>query len=422
MFTLLICCDIVGHKINCEVPFQSPPTLAEIRQRADLIFYEEAMALQRAGRLTPAASELLAKTVVAPGFDGRGQYQDSGMLSLNRIQVYDDSLLKWVDLIGVGQLFEYSQLYIYPKHRSHLSQQTDLPPPKQTGAALARREVGDAHYSGVLGTSTVASTAVSHNNNSNLLGTRSAASPSRYLVPPNQNNNSAVAGAAGSYSPSRFARSGNEFDAQARAIAAVDQSRPFDLGVEELDRRQRAVFQVADRNSNSYLSVEDFRSLIMRTKILFNDVTITELFAIHSANGKFLSFQEWQQVTRSYPQLFAAMYRRLMDTQTETDMSNELELGAKRLVGMRAEVEELARRLAQLKGEIVSQEGRSKEIADRLAAARVGRVPVEEEEQVVLEKEVRIRFQREMLLREETELQEASRRLDQRTSNNVRRF
>lgn len=424
VFTILTCADILGHKINVEIPYASPPTLSEVRQRSDQVFYEEATALARQGRLTTAASELLSTTTAAPGFDGRGVYQDSGLLSLGRIQIYDDALLRWVDLVSPSQLHEYDQIYIFPKHRAHLSQVKDLPPPKPTGAALQRSQVGDLHYSGVLGQS---SASVANSNNLNNTARSASASPSRHVLPPNPS--SAVHRGGNELSPSRYQNNNNNGSRSVGAAAGVASQRPvgYDVGVEELDRRQRAVFQVGDRNGNSYLSVDDFRSLFARTKVLFNDVTVTELFAMHAHNGRFMTFAEWQLFARNFPQLFAAVYRRLMDTQAETDMSNELELGAKRLLSLRDEAEELQKRLDAARKEIAAQEARSKEVAARLADARNGRVPVEEEEQVVLEKEVRIRFQREMLMREENELKEASKRLDERTANNatrgdVRRF
>lgn len=430
VFTLLVCADICGHKLNCEIPFAAPPTLAELKQRADLVFHEEAQALNRQGRLTTAASELLYSTVIAPGFDGHGGYTESGLLSLGRIQVYDDSMLRWIDLVSPSQLHEYDQIYIFPKHRAHLSQVRDLPPPQPTGAAVIRSQVGDSSHS------LARSMAAANSGNATGAPNGVTSSPSRHMntsvnIPPASNNSNLI-----EHSPARYNNSAIGSRAGGAgagtggtgALVEFDSRNPsFHLSVEEMDKRQRQIFKICDSDGNNYVSIEEFRALFNRTKVLFNDVTVTELFAMHSANGRFITFSEWQIFTRNFPQLFAAMYRRLSETQAETDMSNELELGAKRLVGLRDELEELTRRLEAVRKEIDSQERRSRDVAERLAETRGRRAPVEEEEQVILEKEVRIHFQREMLSREENELRAATRRLDERTAvaasrGDVRRY
>jgi threonine synthase len=53
-------------------------------------------------------------------------------------------MLRWVDLVSPSQLHEYDQIYVFPKHRAHLSQVRDLPPPQPTGAAVSRTQVGDS--------------------------------------------------------------------------------------------------------------------------------------------------------------------------------------------------------------------------------------------------------------------------------------
>lgn len=426
VFTLLICADICGHKLNCEIPFAAPPTLTEVKQRADQVFFEEAQQLNRLGRLTHAAAELLATTVVPPGFDMHGQYSESGLLSLGRIQVYDDSMLRWVDLVSPNQLHEYDQIYVFPKHRAHLSQVRDLPPPMPTGAAVARTQVGEA-------TSNALAKSIASANRGN-----ASAAPSGLSLSPSRfggtNTNINTLNASGLYVPPQTVRDGvvdlspsRRTNPRGATLLDNTNNTSFAISVEELDKRQRQVFRICDAENHNYISVADFRSLFNRTKVLFNDVTVTEIFAMHSANGRFMTFSEFQIFSRHFPQLFAAIYRRLTETQAETDMANELELGAKRALGLRDEHDELVRRLEAIKRELEAQEKRTREVAAQLEQSKTSRGHVEEEEQVVLEKEVRIHFQREMLSREEHELKAATRRLDERSAaaasrHEVRRY
>lgn len=106
MYSLLVCADLYGEKCNLEVNFSSPPTIADVQQKLLRVFAAESN-LRR-----PQGHPLVDFTIA-------------------RIQIYDDRLLKWVDLVSQTQLHEYDQLYVFqPQSRWHMDVQKDLPPPR----------------------------------------------------------------------------------------------------------------------------------------------------------------------------------------------------------------------------------------------------------------------------------------------------
>lgn len=106
MYTLLICADVYGEKINLEVTFPHMPTIGDLSRRVTEIFNAEA-ALKR-----PEGYPVVN-------------------FAISKLQIYDDVMLKWTDLVTCSQLHEYDQLYAFqPQSPWHSDIQKDLPPPR----------------------------------------------------------------------------------------------------------------------------------------------------------------------------------------------------------------------------------------------------------------------------------------------------
>eukprot|EP01064_Diplonema_japonicum_P020065 TRINITY_DN2909_c1_g1_i1.p1 TRINITY_DN2909_c1_g1~~TRINITY_DN2909_c1_g1_i1.p1 ORF type:complete len:336 (+),score=78.95 TRINITY_DN2909_c1_g1_i1:46-1053(+) len=102
MFTLLCCADLQGGKVNLELMFPTSPTFGELTRRVEEVFSNEVRAMKCAESFT-----------------------------VNRLQIYDDVLLKWVDLLSAVQLHEYDQIYVFqPQTTWHVDTQQDLPAPR----------------------------------------------------------------------------------------------------------------------------------------------------------------------------------------------------------------------------------------------------------------------------------------------------
>lgn len=106
MYFLLVCGDLYGEKVNLEITFPTMPTIGELNRKVIETFNSEANLKRPQGY--PAVE-----------------------FSIARLQIYDDVLLKWTDLVACTQLHEYDQLYAFqPQSPWHIDVQKDLPPPR----------------------------------------------------------------------------------------------------------------------------------------------------------------------------------------------------------------------------------------------------------------------------------------------------
>ena len=106
MYTLLVCADLYGEKMNLELTFSAMPTMGELQRKITEVYNAEAQVKRPQGY---------------PAID----------FQIARLQIYDDVLLKWTDLVTCTQLHEYDQLYAFqPQSPWHIDVQKDLPPPR----------------------------------------------------------------------------------------------------------------------------------------------------------------------------------------------------------------------------------------------------------------------------------------------------
>ena len=164
MYTLLVCADLYGDKANLELTFPNMPTISELQRKIVETFNAEAAVKRPSGY---------------PNIE----------FHIARIQIYDDVLLKWADLVTCTQLHEYDQLYVFqPQSPWHIDVQKDLPPPRPPSQLMPSGSVQNSLAYGS-----------HHNNNSAVGGYSSAGRGTQH-----QNNNSNISHTSGSgNSPSR---------------------------------------------------------------------------------------------------------------------------------------------------------------------------------------------------------------------------
>ena len=104
--TILCAADLWGVKVNYELPFQHPPTQAELQGKIDQVFSHE---------------HALRRPVEVPSNQG---------FVIERMQTFDERAQQWVDLLTPAQLSDYSQIYLFQKENEHHREvQSKIPPP-----------------------------------------------------------------------------------------------------------------------------------------------------------------------------------------------------------------------------------------------------------------------------------------------------
>ena len=120
MFNVRVCADVGGRKMNLEIPFQSPPTLPELRMQIDETFTGEGRALSPRGSPN-RLHEFYFKT--------------------QRMQIYDDRELRWVDLIDSVQLqHNRTQVYAFRADSFMPDVQQRMPAPRPSTLGLVNND------------------------------------------------------------------------------------------------------------------------------------------------------------------------------------------------------------------------------------------------------------------------------------------
>ena len=117
-FTLLMCAEVYGTKVNLELEFQGRPTIAELRTKAQMLFQQETDA---AGRDNGVTTDVV----------------------LSRLQVFNDAVGTWCDLITQEQLRDFVQLYAFQADNMWQTpgpapSAQDIPAPRMAKPAVPR--------------------------------------------------------------------------------------------------------------------------------------------------------------------------------------------------------------------------------------------------------------------------------------------
>jgi hypothetical protein len=403
MFTLLVCTDVCGVKINLELQFPRSPSTEELASRIDAAFYEEVMAIHADGGLSREGAELLRESSAPPAILPDGTHRDSGLLSLNRVQIYDDEKLRWVDLAPRHELREFDQLYVFPRSRRHLSTEKDLPPPRPPTSRRRSPARHSAPGAAAVGGGSAADSGATTPTMSHLhVPSSSQHQLQQNSRTPRQQQTSRHASFAASAVSGRSVADDPDFDAKARFV-----------------------FAEADRDAKGVITWSDWQGLFDRTDIRFTESTLDDLFrlyaappASYSAPGRtppvVMQFSDFTAFCEVYPATFLALHARLSDRMREDRLHMDIAGAKDRAVARRRREEELRAELEALKTQSDDDARLLRAAETDMDALRSRRAATEEEEQLLLEKEVRVKYQREVLQREEAELAEAARRFEAR--------
>jgi len=345
-YTLLVCADSWGEKVNLELPFPQQPTIQELTQYIETVFDDEIQALKPAN---------------APAH----------RFSISRIQIYDDVLLKWTDLQSPSQLHEYDQLYCFqPQSPWQVDQQKDLPaprppsrqPPSGFGAPAYRPPSAPA---------------------------APAPAAQTWAAPP-----AAPAYSQPSYQTDQRLAPLTQGLSQPAGVALLARERP---NIPDADRQQCA-FTELDEGGKGFISPEELEKGFRARGIDFSSNTVQELFQ----KGDFkrdqrLDREEWQSFCGIYPNTVDAVYYRgrdlaaeqaLRDTMAQTQ--RDLEAGRQKEAELRAAADAQAQQNQALARQMQEQEQQLREAAER-------RNLLEQQERALIEQEVKLERQKDAL-------------------------
>eukprot|EP00760_Papus_ankaliazontas_P002996 PhM_4_TR11374/c0_g1_i1/m.4476 len=387
MYTLLACGDMFGEKINLELTFPAMPTIGELTRKVEDVFRAEAD---------------IKRPVNFPR-----EYE----FRVARLQIYDDVLLKWVDLVTATQLHEYDQLYAFqPQSPWHIDVQKDLPPPRPPTAQFSRG----------------APTPQQQSFQQPQPGyQQSQHQPSPYGASPN-NYNTASASSYPAYSPNRMdggavpPYNNNSVNYGYGAPAASPHQQPpqpssVPRGPSQYasdDEKIRVVFGEIDANHDGYISLAELRDGFHARGIDFTEATVGDLFHRTDANQDgVLSLAEFQNFARRFPNTLDSLFFRCGGNGTES--SREIE---ERMREQKNREQQLLQELERVRQESSTLESRRAEEAEVARRQAEQRRMLDEQERQLLQKEYELQRQRDALRQSEAEFLQSARAFDQHSA------
>eukprot|EP00759_Apiculatamorpha_spiralis_P014151 PhF_6_TR20846/c0_g1_i1/m.30029 len=410
MYTLLVCSDLWGQKENLEVVFPSIPSMAELITHIESVFSYESI------RLRPPNIP-----------DSECHFR------VTRLQIYDDAVMRWVELTTPSQLHDFDQLYAFQRTSPwHIDVQKDLPPPR---APALQRSFGSSIQSGATPMTMTATpntpapplnqppqfTPASVGQANSSYQSQINRSPNNNVVPP---ISSPLGGPSSSTAarpqqltamPGGYPSAGSLQNIQAppRPIA-TNNSINLSAAVPHVQDtgKLKAVFENMDKTKNSYISLANFTEGLTSLGIRFTNETCKDMFSCYSKGKAYLSYSDFCEWGEQYPNVVEACNHRIGDRQKEQQLREQLRLCQQQGALQRQRFEDLSRELEAVKQETMILERRAKENEDKLKDMTQHRATIEQQEQVLLDKELRLAFQREELRRYEMDFRETARGFD----------
>ena len=336
MFTVLACADLQGGKVNLELTFQALPNIGELSRRVEEVF----------------STEVRSAGGADAGYDFR----------VNRLQIYDDVLLKWVDLVSSTQLHEYDQIYVFqPQTHWHVDTQQDLPPPRppqQAGPAVA------VHHA----------PQIEHHHHHH-----------------HHQQHSTVAAHPGGERPN---------------IPAHDKTQ--------------VVFRELDLHNRGFIEYTEFERSLRERGLDFSSNTTGELFykADLNRDGK-VTFDEWSNWCQIYPNTLETLYFRTKDTSEEAQLRVQIQQAHDRMAANKAQIEALARQMEQNQNNTLTLQAQVGPLQQQAIAASQKRQTLTVDERELLEEEIRMERQRDQMRLQQARFKEVSEKFNRESAVKV---
>eukprot|EP01064_Diplonema_japonicum_P034753 TRINITY_DN731_c0_g1_i4.p1 TRINITY_DN731_c0_g1~~TRINITY_DN731_c0_g1_i4.p1 ORF type:complete len:616 (+),score=221.15 TRINITY_DN731_c0_g1_i4:76-1923(+) len=287
VFTLLIAADIHGTKTNYEVEFLAQPTIPDLHRKVEQVFGSD--------------------------FTARAPAGCPSTFAIDRMQIFDERVELWVDLLSSTQLQDFSQIYVFqPETAWHREVQSKLPP--------AVRAPSSASASALI------AAGVSPHRSA------SAASLAHVPVAP------IIVPTPTTASAHILLRSGADASHEEKVSMVFD----------EMDARKiRAI------------DMSEFQAFLTNLQFEFSPNTIGDLFVKADTNRDgSVSYPEFQRFCERYPTLLDAMHYRAREYWQDVRQKEGIEAARRLLESLRAREIDARAATAQAAAETAAQEGR----------------------------------------------------------------
>eukprot|EP01060_Flectonema_neradi_P022608 TRINITY_DN30856_c0_g1_i1.p1 TRINITY_DN30856_c0_g1~~TRINITY_DN30856_c0_g1_i1.p1 ORF type:complete len:442 (+),score=75.59 TRINITY_DN30856_c0_g1_i1:54-1328(+) len=403
MFTLLVCGDVYGSKVNLEIPFPNVPTISQLTHTIEEVFEAEAAVLKPAGYPTLE-------------------------VKVSRIQVYDDTYLKWMDLVSSTQLHEYDQLYVFqPQSPWHVDLQKDLPAPRvpsgttpSTAAAAVAPRVVPAPQQFSQQPTAIAMSPVAGQvpPQPTLFATTSpAVIQQQPLLAQQPVLSHQPAPQSVSIFPQPMAASIPQ-----QVIHTAPQSLPQPVGP-ALANRERAnlpveqkiqiVFKELDTSAKGYLDYGDLERGFRSRGIDFSSTTIQELFSKGDTNRDTrIDWGEWVAWAGLYPNTLEIIYYRGIDTADDANLQHQRKSAEEAIERNKAREVDLLRQLEECQREYTTLVQQMNNLDSQTREATTRRTLLEQQERDLLEQEIKLERQKDQLRASQYRFQEVAQTFD----------
>eukprot|EP00756_Hemistasia_phaeocysticola_P005236 Hpha_TRINITY_DN13232_c0_g2::TRINITY_DN13232_c0_g2_i2::g.155130::m.155130 len=261
VFTVLAAADLSGTKVNYEVDFTAVPSMPELHRRITDQFGPEAAARRPPG--VPASP-----------------------FTIQRLQVFDERVELWVELLSASQLQEFCQVYVFqPETAYHKEVQSKLPAAVRPPPRIPALEVSSSprpipvsrspHHSPVRAVSPTGPRTVSPT------GPRTVSPTGRGVLVP---------------APVVVTR-------PTGVLCTVDNPTH--------DDKVRAVFDELDVRKARVVELDHWRTVFARVRVDLSPHSVNDLFAKADVNHDgVVSFDEFQRFAERFPTLLDALFCR----------------------------------------------------------------------------------------------------------------
>ena len=233
---------------------------------------------------------------------------NTAAFNMSRLQVYDEALMRWADLVSNSQLKEGIQLYAFQREAPwHHEVQKAIPPPMRPAVL----PVGPSSAA----VAAAASGMISHP----VAVAQAAAASVAHIVP------SVVP-------PSAVIPIASQVATVGPAVPTGDYKVLPDNATH--DEKTRAVFEELDVNNNKVIEAEEFKRGFRVLNFDLSAATVIDLFAKADANRDgIISFQEFTRYTEMYPTMLDSLYFRARDHWEDFRQKQEIKAAREELEG-----------------------------------------------------------------------------------------